>query len=43
MTPPHEKYVEFQIQLQKSMDFQVLVLAAPIEDNMIFDQKSMKL
>ena len=34
--------MEFLIQLQKNMDFQVLVLAAPIEDNMIFDQENME-
>ena len=38
----HEKCVEFLIQLQKNMDFQVLVLAAPIEDNKIFVQEIME-
>ena len=38
----HEKYVEFLIQLKKNMDFQVLVLAAPIEDNKIFVQEIME-
>ena len=34
--------MEFQIQLHKSMEFQMFILAAPIEDNMIFSQKSVE-
>ena len=34
--------MEFQIQLHESMEFQVFILAAPIEDNMIFAQQNME-
>ena len=33
--------MQCQIQLYKSMEFQVFILAAPIENNMIFAKKSM--